>query len=180
MKRLAVLLFLLTASCGGDVKDSTADAIKAFEAWVKACVAGDGEAVFRGMSEGFKSGWLYDRLNEADPVARRWRGELTGTARTDLDLWWGLAKKRNDGRKDQLPPSVLNHPSLMGLFKDILADETGVRSQMARVAVAQGFADDTGVTIAIKNGAGTTELYGMVAEVDGWKVDAHREPLGQR
>jgi hypothetical protein len=48
------------------------------------------------------------------------------------------------------------------------------------VAVAQGFADDTGVTIAIKNGAGTTELYGMVAEVDGWKVDAHREPLGQR
>jgi hypothetical protein len=180
VKRLAALLFLLPASCGPETKDTTVEAVKAFENWVRACVAGDGDTVFRGMSDGFKSGWLFDRLTEADPLARRWRGDLTGTARTDLDLWLGLAKKRNDGRQEPLPQTVLAHPSLLALFKDYFASEGRLRSEMSRTAIGQAFADDTGVTVVVKNGAGSTELYGLIAERDGWKVDAHREPLGQR
>ncbi len=180
MKRLAALLFVLTASCGGDTKDPSVAAVKAFENWVKAFVAGDGDTVFDGMSDGLKSGWVFDRLEDADPEARRWRGELTGPARTDLDLWLGLAKKRNDGRKDNLPPRVLAHPSLRELFKTYFVNEGRLRSQMSRLAIGQAFADDSGVTVAVKNGQGSTELYGLVVEGDRWKVDAHREPLGQQ
>ena len=179
MKKLALLLFLLPASCS-DVKEPTAAAIQSFEAWVKAFVNGDGDAVFNGMSDGLKSGWLYDRLAESDTAARRWRGELTGVARTDLDLWLGLAKKRNDGRKDNLPQTVLTHPSLPGLFKTYFVNEGRLRAEMSRLAVGQAFADDSGVTIAVKNGQGSTELYGLIVEGNGWKVDAHREPLGQQ
>lgn len=180
MKKLAVLLFLLPASCGSDLKDPKVAAVQAFENWVKAFVAGDGDAVYKGMSDGLKSGWIYDRLAESDPAARRWRGELTGTARTDLDLWLGLAKKRNDGRKDNLPQSVLTHPSMAELFKTYFVNEGRLRNEMSGLAIGQAFADDSGVTIAVKNGQGSTELYGLIVEGDGWKVDAHREPLGQQ
>lgn len=178
MKKLAMLLFLLPASCGSDVKDPTVAATQAFQDWVKAFVDGKGDLVFNGMSDGLKSGWVFDRLAESDPAARRWRGELTGIPRTELDLWLGLAKKRNDGRKDNLPPSVLTHPSLAELFKTYFVNESGLRMQMSRLSIGQAFADDTGVTIAVKNGQGSTELYGLIVENGGWKVDAHREPLG--
>ena len=39
----------------------------------------DAAKTFAMLSDGNKSGWLYDRLEERDASARRWRGELTGT-----------------------------------------------------------------------------------------------------
>jgi hypothetical protein len=50
---------------------------------------------------------------------------------------------------------------------------------MSRLQIAQVYGDDSGVTVAVRNGVGATELYGMIYERDGWKIDAHRQPLSQ-
>jgi hypothetical protein len=186
VKKLAVLLLWSLASCGGPEKSSEMDAARsksardAFENWVRAAVGGDSTKTFDMLSDGNKSGWIYDRLEEGDPSARRWRGELTGTARTELDLWWGVAKQRSSGRDEPLPSSVLLHPSLAQLFAEyFVRTETGIRVQMSRLQISQIYGDDSGVTVAVRNGVGATELYGMIYERDGWKIDAHRQPLSQ-
>jgi hypothetical protein len=180
-KSIALLVLgALAPSCGPSSMDRAANARDMFEDWVRACVAGETDKVFHGMSDGYKSGWLYDRLDEGDPTTRRWRGELTGPARTDLDLWLGVAKKRDTGRESNLPSSVLEHPSLGALFKELfMKDYGGIQTQMSRLQIANVFADDSGVTVAVKNGLNSTELYGLVYERDGWKIDAHRQPLQQ-
>ena len=144
MKKLGVLLLWSLASCGGAEKSSEMDAARsksardAFETWVKAAVGGDSAMTFAMLSDGNKSGWLYERLEEGDVSARRWRGELTGTARTELDLWWGVAKQRSSGRDEPLPASVLLHPSLAQLFVEyFVRTESGIRVQMSRLQVAQ-------------------------------------------
>ena len=186
MRKAATLLILgcFAASCNPETNKSkvSTSAREMFENWVRACVDGDVAKVFAGMSDGYKSGWIYDRLGESDTAARRWRGDLTGQARTDLDLWLGVAKKREDGREESLPPSVLDHPSFAGLFRDLFMrdfNSGGIRVQMSRLQIAQVYGDDSGVTVAVKNGINTTELYGLIYERDGWKVDAHRQPLMQ-
>lgn len=175
------LLALVGASCSSsDTIDRKESARLGFEAWVRDCVNGDSTKVFHGMSDGNKSGWLFDRLEESDASARRWRGELTGQARTDLDLWLGVARRRGNGRDEPLPSSVLTHPSLDALFKELfMRTYDGIRLQMSRLQVSDVFSDDSGVTVSVKNGLGSTELYGMVYERDGWKIDAHRQPLTQ-
>ncbi|HEV3027788.1 MAG TPA: hypothetical protein VG457_09460, partial [Planctomycetota bacterium] len=123
MKKIAALFILgtLAASCSSEQASSkTTDiARQAFEDWVRACVDGEWLKVFRGMSDAYKSGWLFDRFGESDSDARRWRGELSGQARTELDLWLGVAKKHEDGREESLPASVLEHPTFAALFRDL-------------------------------------------------------------
>jgi hypothetical protein len=180
VRKAAMLLLLaaVPASCQPDTVDKKESARTAFEDWVRACAEGDAAKVFHGLSDGNKSGWVYERLEESDALARRWRGDLTGLARTDLDLWLGVAKKRADGRQEPLPQTVLTHPSLKTLFTELFTRDAGaIKLQMSRLAVAQVYGDDSGVTVAVKNGLGSTELYGMVYERDGWKIDAHRQPL---
>jgi len=186
VRKAAALLILgcLGASCASEPANTkaTSGARDTFEGWVRACVDGDWKKVFAGMSDGFKSGWLYDRLSESDTAARRWRVDLSGQARTDLDLWLGVAKKREDGREEPLPPAVLDHPSFAGLFRELFMRDFnggGIRVQMSRLQIAQTYGDDSGVTVAVKNGLNSTELYGLIYERDGWKVDAHRQPLTQ-
>jgi len=175
-----MILIALSPSCGPSTLDRSGSAKVTFEDWVRACVAGDAPKVFNGMSDAYKSGWLFDRFDEADPTTRRWRGELTGEARTDLDLWLGVAKKRETGRESILPISVLQHPSLTGLFKELfMKTYGGIKIQMSRIQIAQVYSDDSGVTVAVKNSMSSTELYGLVYERDGWKIDAHRQPLTQ-
>ncbi|HLY74153.1 MAG TPA: hypothetical protein VKU80_08550 [Planctomycetota bacterium] len=187
MRKVVALFILgtLAVSCASetDATKSSNTARETFEKWVRACVDGDALKVFRGMSDGYKSGWLYDRLGESDSAARRWRGDLTGQARTDLDLWLGVAKKHEDGREEPLPSSVLEHPTLAALFRELFKrdyESGGIPTQMSRLQIAKVYGDDSGVTVAVKNGVGSTELYGMVFERDGWKVDAHRQPLQGR
>lgn len=185
MKKIAFLLLSSLASCGGDdlVSDSSptkrSDSARiAFETWVKAAVSGDAIRTFAMLSDGNKSGWLFDRIEEGDASARRWRSELTGTPRTDLDLWLGVARKRGGGRDEPLPSSVLLDRSLQDLFVEFfMRTQEGIRVQMSRLQIAQVYGDDSGVTVAVRNGVGATELYGMVYERDGWKIDAHRQPL---
>ena len=180
MRKAVALLVLgvLAPACGPSTYDRAGSARDMFEDWIRACVSGDGAKVFHGMSDAYKSGWLFDRIEESDSAARRWRGELTGLARTDLDLWLGVARQKSSGRDSVLPPSVLDHPSFEGLFKELFMKDLGaVQLQMSRVQIANVYSDDSGVTVAVKNGLNSTELYGLIYERDGWKVDAHRQPL---
>jgi hypothetical protein len=182
VKKIVALLALgaIIPSCSPTTVDRSAAAQEFFEDWVRACVKGDAPKVFHGMSDAYKSGWLFDRFEESDPATRRWRGELTGTARTDLDLWLGVSKQKGSGRESVLPPSVILDPSLTALFKEMfMKDLGGIQLQMSRIAIAKVYADDSGVTVAVKNGLNSTELYGLVYERDGWKIDAHRQPLTQ-
>src|SRR4029453_11357007 len=85
VRKLAALFAFAAASCAGpELSDG---ARKAFEEWAKAASSGDAEKTLAGFSDANKSAWLFDRLNENDPRTRRWRGDLTGTPRTALDLW---------------------------------------------------------------------------------------------
>jgi hypothetical protein len=186
LKKIAVLLVASLASCGGsEVTEKGGEARnksarEAFESWVRAAVDGDAAKTFFMLSDGNKSNWVFDRLEEGDASARRWRGELTGTARTDLDLWWGVAKQRQSGRDEPLPSSVLLHPALAQLFTEFFVrTASGIKIQMSRLQIANIYGDDSGVTVAVRNGIGATELYGMIYERDGWKIDAHRQPLSQ-
>lgn len=187
MKKFAVLLLGLLSACGGGPQNSgtmdesrSRSAREAFENWVRGAVAGDAVKTFAMLSDGNKSGWLFDRLEEGDASARRWRAELTGTVRTELDLWLGVARQRESGRDEPLPSSVLLHPSLGELFTEYFVRTAGgIKVQMSRLQIAQIYGDDSGVTVAVRNGVGATELYGMIYERDGWKIDAHRQPLSQ-
>ena len=130
------------------------------------------------FSDAKKSEWLYERLEENDPFARRWRGELGGTARTDLDLWWGIAHTNRNGRTEPLRPSVLDHPSFRNLFKEYFIQPRAPSRPSSRVEISNVYGDDTGITVAVKCGVGApTELYGLVFEHDGWKIDSYRQPL---
>ena len=179
MKRLALASLLLASCSSPSAQEANTEVVRqVFEGWVRAAVSGDADKVFAMFSDPYKSNWLFDRLQAGDALIRHWRGELTGRPKTELDLWWGIAKKKGNGREDVLPESVLRQPSLGQLFKSYFLQEAGVvKLQLSRVTISQVFSDDSGVTVAIKNGQGATELYGLINEPDGWKIDNYRQPL---
>ena len=131
MKKFAALL-LLVASCASEPKN-TDIARKAFEDWAKAAVAGDAEKTFSMLSDSNLADWLFNRLEENDPLARRWRGELTGRPRTDLDLWWGMSRKRGNGRAEPLASTVLTKApqivSSLQEFTQALNEKAGVKPE---------------------------------------------------
>jgi len=177
VRRLAVLMLLLSSCASEEIKE-VSGARAAFEEWRKATIAGDVDKTLSMLSDSRKSEWLYDRLEENDTLARRWRGDLTGPARTDLDLWWGQAHKTGNGR-DPLRSTVLNHPSFISLFREyFMQSAAAIRAQMTKLEVTSVYGDQTGVTVAVRGGSGApTELYGMIFEHDGWKIDNYRQPL---
>lgn len=181
MKKL-VLLVVFAASCAADPPTASREAREAFEEWIRAGIDGNADKSFAMMSSAMKAEWLYARLEEGDPLARRWRGEMKGGARTDLDLWWGLTHKTQNGRSEPLSASVLSHPSTVKLFKEYFAQTAGaIRNQFSRLQIANIYSDDTGVTISVNFGQGSmTQLYGLVVEGDGWKIDSYAQPRGGR
>jgi hypothetical protein len=178
VNRFAALL-LLTASCSSAPPSQNEVARKSFEEWAKAAIAGDAEKTLAGFSDARKSEWLFERLEENDAIARRWRGELTGPARTDLDLWWGLAHKSGNGR-EPLRATVLDHPSFAKLFREYFMQTLQtIKAQLSRLEISNIYGDETGITVSVKSGPGApTELYGLIYERDGWKIDTYRQPLG--
>ena len=184
MKRFAAVLVLaggwtlLSAGCATPEAKQTDVARKTFQDWAKSAAAGDAEKTFAMFSDARKSEWLFERLEENDALTRRWRGELTGTARTELDLWWGVAHRTGNGR-EPLRSTVLAHPSFLQLFREFFMQSAGaIKTQMSKLEVTSVYGDDTGITVAVKCGAGApTELYGLVYERDGWKIDTYRQPL---
>jgi hypothetical protein len=169
---------LLAAGCASQEPKQTEVAKKTFEEWARSAVAGDAEKTLAMFSDARKSEWLFQRLEENDALARRWRGELSGTARTDLDLWWGMAHRSGSGR-EPLRVSVLTHPSFIQLFREyFMQSATAIKNQLSKLEVTNIYGDDTGITVSVRCGAGApTELYGLVYEHDGWKIDTYRQPL---
>ena len=178
MRRFSAVILLL-ASCSATEKKDIETVRQQFESWVKSAAAGDADKTLAMFSDAKKSEWLYDRLEENDPFARRWRGDLTGPARTDLDLWWGIAHTNRNGRTEPLRPSVLDHPTFRNLFKEYFVQTSGaIKAQFSKLEISNVYGDDTGITVAVKCGLGApTELYGLVFEHDGWKIDSYRQPL---
>jgi len=174
----AAALMLLAVSCA-EAPKQTDFAKKSFEEWAKAAAAGDAEKTLAGFTDARKSEWLYERFLENDAIARRWRGELTGEARTHLDLWLGVSGKHGNGRTEPLQGIVLDHPSFAKMFREYFTlTANGIKAALSRVEVAQVYGDDSGVTVAVRSGPGTpTELYGLVYENNAWKIDTYRQPL---
>jgi hypothetical protein len=177
VRKFAVML-LLAASCA-EAPKNTEIARKAFEDWAKVASAGDAEKTLSGFTDAFKSEWLYDRFKLGDPITRKWRGELTGEPRTRLDLWLGIAAKQGNGRQSPLPSLVLEDPSFAPMFREcFLIDAQNIKSMFARMEIAQVYADDQGVTVAVRSGPGApVEMYEMVYEHTGWKINNYRPPL---
>jgi hypothetical protein len=179
VRKFSALLLVLAASCSTPEVKPTDNARKSFDAWAQAARSGDAEKTLAGFSDAKKSEWLYQLLEDNDPIARRWRGELTGTPRTQLDLWWGVSHKRGNGRDEILNAGVLYHPSFAKMFREyFMQTANSIRDQFSRLEIAQVYGDDSGITVAVKCVAGApTELYGLVYERDGWKIDTYRQPL---
>jgi hypothetical protein len=150
-----------------------------FEAWVRAAIAGDADTTFGMLSAPNRSEWLFQRLQGDDEIVRRWRGDLSGTPhRTDLDLWWGHCKTNRGARAERLPNSVLTHPSLLSLWREYFAQEApATKHWMSKLEIVKVYEDETGATVSIRNVSGRMELYGMVPEPGGWKIDTHRDGL---
>ncbi len=177
MRRIAAVL-LLAMGCASQETKQTDVARKTFEEWARAASAGDAEKTLAMFSDARKSEWLFERLEENDAIARRWRGELSGAARTDLDLWWGISHRNGNGR-EPLRASVLAHPSFIQMFREyFMQSANAIKNQLSKLEVTNVYGDDTGITVAVRCGAGApTELYGLVYERDGWKIDTYRQPL---
>jgi hypothetical protein len=178
VRKFAALL-LLAASCAAEKPKDSQIARKAFEDWAKSAVSGDAEKTLAGFSDARKSEWLFDRFVENHLIVRKWRGELTGEARTHLDLWLGVSKRNGNGRDAPLQPIVLDHPSFAPMFREFfLLTAQGIKDSLSKLEIAQVYGDDSGVTVAVRAGPGApTELYGLIFESGRWKIDTYRQPL---
>jgi hypothetical protein len=187
MRRSACAILLLLAGCDAlepfdpqPMKDEKTreEARAAFEAWRAALVAGKSEEAWQGISEGNRSQWLFGLLSESDPLASEWRRTLQGSPRVDLDLWFEFCRKHKLQRAELLPGTVAAHPSLLKLWKDVFALQSGaIKYQMSRLEILEVYADAGGVTVSARNALGRTEFYAMGLEPGGWKVDHTRSSL---
>lgn len=151
------------------------EALHAFEEWRRAASQGRAEETFTRISDGLKSQWLFARLQEGDALARAWRGALAGAVRTDLDLWWEHCRRHPQERVELLPATVLGDPSLVKLWKDYFDQQaTEVKFQMSRLEVVEAYVDPTGVSILVRNAYGRQEMYELVPEGGGWRINHHR------
>jgi hypothetical protein len=178
VRRFAAALVLLAVSCAETPKQ-TDFARRAFEDWAKAAAAGDADKTLAGFTDARKSEWLYDRFLEKDAIARRWRAQLTGEARTHLDLWLGVSDRHGNGRQEPLLPVVLDHPSFAAMFREYFTlTARGIKDSLSKIQITQVYGDDSGVTVAVRSSpGGPTELYGLIYENSAWKIDTYRQPL---
>jgi hypothetical protein len=182
-KVLPAILFLAACEPFDPVDEKTAqaqaEARGAFEKWLDDTLQGKAEASFAGFSASFRSQWLFERLGDEDSVARDWRGRLTGSTRTDLDLWLEHSRKNRRPRVETLPDTVLRHPSLVELWKTYFAlERESVKRQMSRLEIAEVYSDPSGVSILVRNAIGRREMYGMVYEDGTWRIDHQKATFG--
>lgn len=178
MRKFAVILVLLASCAGPTPQELQKQEIRgAFEAWRDVTAAGDVAANFAMLSDAMKSQWLFRRLQEDGDTIREWRGRLTGTARTDLDLWLVHNQKRKVQRADLLPPSVRADPWLLEVYTEFFKPNlAALKAQFSRLSVQDIATDATGTTVRVGNADRSAEMYQMIYERDGWKIDGHLEP----
>ena len=150
----------------------------AFMAWVNHLVKGNSDAAYRGLSEQNKSQWLFALLRGEDRAAHAWRLKLEGRTRTDVDLWLNYFKDKRDGRVEKLPTSLLDDPGVLDVWRTTFESQKEViRIQMSRLQISEIFTDAAAASIIVRNIEGKTEMYQMVFERGGWKVDHHRQSV---
>lgn len=152
----------------------------AFMAWVNHLVKGNGDAAFRGLSEANKSQWLFDLLRREDRAAHAWRTQLQGRTRTDIDLWLNYFKDKSGARVEKLPTELLDSEGVLNVWRQTFEEQKdAVKVQMARIRVLEIYMDDAAASVIIRNVVGKTEMYQLVFERGGWKVDHHRGQVNE-
>lgn len=149
---------------------------EAFEAWRAGSAAGDVEVNFSMLSLANKSEWLLGRLEADDAVIRDRRAQLTGSARTDLDLWLEHSRKFRTPRAEPLPRSLRDHPWLRQVYEDTIVPQLPmVKSYFSRLAPTNFFVDGVGATVAALVDQESI-YFGMVVEGGAWKIDGQIRP----
>jgi hypothetical protein len=181
VRKLGILACLASAACEDLPPDrtfETAEVRLAFEGWTRTIQKGDAPAVFAGMSLAFRSQWLFDLLKGGEARAHAWRRSLTGEARTGVDLWYNFHKDKDVPRVPTLDGALLNSPAVVAVWRDIFAESADeMKRQMSKLQISEVYQDGGGVTVLVKNVVGETEMYEMVAEGGGWKINHHRRAL---
>ena len=154
------------------------DVEDAFIGWVNHLVKGNADAAYRGLSEANKSNWLFDLLRRGDRTANAWLRKLEGRTRTDVDLWFNYFKDKKDNRVEKLPTSLLDHPTVLDLWRTTFEEQKeAVRIQMSNIQISEVFAEAAAASIVVRNIQGKTEMYQMIFERAGWKIDHHRQSV---
>jgi hypothetical protein len=184
MKRWACVALLGLAACEGSapvaVSADEKSAQKAFEEWRLAIVNWQPEKIYRGLSVGMISDWLYQRLNDSeDSVMRKNRGKLMGEASDDLDIWYVTNKAKNPDRPTLLPGSVLQTAWLYHCFEEYMRPfKDRLKQEYVNVEVSAVYVDSLGATVVVRNKVYQgSDRYVLVFEA-GWKIDEHIEPKG--
>jgi hypothetical protein len=174
----AAALAVALAACEELPPDTDAQKLQvedAFVAWVNQLVKGNADAAYRGLSEANKSQWLFDLLKRGDRTANAWRLKLEGRARTDIDLWLNYFKDKSDGRPERLPTEVLDSEGVLAVWRTTFEEQKDpIKVQMAKLRILEIYTDDAAASVIVRNVVGKTEMYQMVFERGGWKVDHHR------
>lgn len=174
MRKTAAMLWLL-ASCT-TTSEAESVARESFEKWSQAVAGGDATTMVSLMSVPYRSEWLYGLLKNQDPIARVWRETLTGTPRTDLDLWmYTNESRRSDERVVGLPPSVLADPTLQDMLRRCL-ETSPEKSLLADLEVVNVVVEGANATVLVKAKSRTTSYFAMVVEAGSWKVDGYVRP----
>lgn len=184
MRRLCAAAILVLAACEGTVPPALTDDEKAaqrsFEDWRQAIITWQPEKIYRGMSVAMISDWLYQRIDDPeDPVMRKHRSQLQGTASDDLDVWYVTNKTGKRERASLLPNSVLATKWLFQCFEEHLKPfRERLKQEYQGVEVTAVYVDSLGATVVVRNKVFQgSDRYVMVFE-GGWKIDEHIEPQG--
>jgi len=146
----------------------------AFLTWVDHLTKGDADAAYRGLSEQNKSQWVFRLLKAEDRAAHAWRLKLEGRTRTDVDLWLNYFKDKTNVRVEKLPSSLLDDPGLLEVWRTTFESQKDIiRIQMSKIQISEVFAEPAVASITVRNIEGKIEMYEMVFERAGWKINHH-------
>ncbi len=153
---------------------------KMFAQWNESLAKGDAQATYVGMSCALRSDWLWRRMQDkVDSITPPHMDKLDADALLVLGKWSSINEghtKRTGSRATRLPESFLTSQWLFELyaahFESVKAFAIG-QAKMRKVV--ETYADQSGVTI-ITDSAGHKELYELIVEGDGFKVNMSREP----
>ncbi len=175
----AAALLLVLAACEDLPPEATPEELRvedAFHAWLDALSSGDAATSWRMLSEGNRSQWLFDLLRAEDRTAHAWRLKLPGQTRTDVDLWYNFHKDRKLDRVAKLPSTLLDDPSLYAVWKATFdAQKESIRQEMSKIKVTKVYADGPNATVTVLNAVSKLEMFQLIIERGGWKIDHHKE-----
>ncbi len=146
---------------------------EAFEKWNEANKRLDAEASWNGMTRSLRQTWLWTRLRDnTDQETQLHLARMDSQDRKILDKWYEAHEKWQPQRAEMLPEGILNGRWLFTLYRQTMERARGdIKAQAeARRVLEVYVGTDGGVTI-LTDTMGVRELYDMMFEGDGWKVN---------